>query len=159
MIPFRTVLGVLHEQEVACVIVGGVAAILHGSARVTFDLDLVYDRSFANLERIVQALAPFKPYLRGAPAGLPFSFDVLTLKQGSNFTLTTSEGPIDLLGQLTGVGDYGEVRAHAVEATLFGSTHQFLDLETLITSKRAAGRPKDLEVIAELESIRAERGR
>ena len=41
MIPFRTVLGVLNDQEVACVIVGGVAAILHGSARVTFDLDLV----------------------------------------------------------------------------------------------------------------------
>lgn len=157
MIPFRTVLGALHENEVACVIVGGVAAILHGSARVTFDLDLVYDRSAENMKRIVQTLSPFKPYLRGAPAGLPFLFDVKTLKQGLNFTLTTTEGPIDLLGELTGIGDYEAVREHALTAQLFGSTHQFLDLQTLILSKKAAGRPKDLEVIAELESIREER--
>ena len=104
---------------------GGVAAILHGSARVTFDLDLVYDRSPANLEKIVRALGPFNPYLRGAPPGLPFKFDVQTLRQGSNFTFTTSEGPIDLLGQLSGVGDYRAVRANAIEAELFGAAHQF----------------------------------
>ena len=156
MTPFRTLLLALRENKVACVIVGGVAATLHGSARLTFDLDLVYERSAENLQRIVKALGPFKPYLRGAPPGLPFLFDAETLKRGLNFTFATSEGPIDLLAELTGVGDYTVVCGHTVEAQLFGAGHAFLDLETLIVSKRAAGRPKDLEIIAELESIRRE---
>ncbi|HEX8172339.1 MAG TPA: hypothetical protein VF824_17530 [Thermoanaerobaculia bacterium] len=85
-----------------------------------------------------------KPYLRGAPPGLPFTFDVETLRRGLNFTLTTDAGPIDLL-------------AHAIPAILFGAACSFIDLDTLIASKKAAGRPKDLETIAELEAIREER--
>ena len=157
MIAFQRLLESLHRNEVAFVIVGGVAATLHGSARVTFDLDIVYDRSPENLERIVAALSPLAPYLRGAPAGLPFRFDVETLKRGLNFTLATSDGPLDLLGELSGIGSYAVAREHAVEARLFDAVYHFLDLEALIVSKKAAGRPKDLEAIAELEAIREER--
>ena len=141
------------------VIIGGLAATLHGSARVTYDLDIVYDRSPENLSKIVAALEPYKPYLRGAPAGLPFNFDVETLKRGLNFTFTTTVGPIDLLGELAGIGPYQSVRAHSDEANMFGGAYLFIDLEALIISKRAAGRPKDLETIAELEAIREERRR
>jgi len=157
MIEFRALLESLHGQGVAFVIVGGIAATLHGSARLTFDLDIVYERSRENLDRIVAALAPFRPYLRGAPEGLPFKFDAETLKRGLNFTLTTSDGPIDLLGEISGVGNYAVARQHSAEAHMFGGTYYFLDLETLIISKRAAGRPKDFETIAELEAIRQER--
>ena len=157
MIEFRALLESLHGHGVAFVIVGGIAATLHGSARLTFDLDIVYERSRENLDRIVAALAPFRPYLRGAPEGLPFQFDAETLKRGLNFTLTTSDGPIDLLGEISGVGNYSVARQHSAEAHMFGSTYYFLDLETLIISKRAAGRPKDFEAIAELEAIREER--
>ena len=156
---FDALLSALSTNGVNFIIVGGVAASLHGSARVTFDLDVVYDRSAANLGRIVTALAPFQPYLRGAPPGLPFRFDVESLKRGLNFTFTTTEGPIDLLGELAGVGAYDSVRAHAVEASMFGSSYLFIDVETLIRAKKAAGRPKDLETIAELEAIREERAR
>ena len=93
----------------------------------------------------------------GAPPGLPFRFDVETLKRGLNFTFTTTVGPIDLLGELAGVGPYDAVRARANRATMFGGTYLFIDLEGLIASKKAAGRPKDLETIAELEAIREER--
>ena len=157
MIQFRNLLASLHSNQVAFVVIGGVAATLHGSARVTSDLDVVYDRSPENLERIVTALAPFQPYLRGAPPGLPFKFDAETLKRGLNFTFTTTEGPIDILGEVSGLGMYKVVREHAVEAELFGVTQLFLDLDALIQSKRAAGRPKDLETIAELEAIRKQR--
>ena len=157
MIQFRTLLSALQSHDVAFVIIGGVAAVLHGSARVTYDLDIVYQRDSENLERMVRALAPYEPYLRGAPPGLPFTFDAKTLERGLNFTLTTSQGPIDLLGELSGVGTYREVRERAVEAQLFGATFLFLDLEALIASKRAAGRAKDLEAIAELEAIREEK--
>ena len=138
-------------------IIGGVTATLHGSARVTFDLDIVYERTPENLARLVSALTPFEPYLRGAPAGLPFRFDVETLKRGLNFTLTTSDGPIDLLGDLSGIGTYAAARERSDQAEMFGGTYYYLDLEALIVSKKAAGRPKDFEAIAELEAIRDER--
>ena len=157
MIQFKALLSNLQTENVSFVIIGGVAATLHGAARVTFDLDVVYDRSSENLERIVRALAPLQPYLRGAPPGLPFKFESETLRRGLNFTLTTSEGPIDLLGELTGIGSFSEVLANSVTAQLFGAEYRFLNLEALIASKRAAGRPKDFEAIAELEAIKQER--
>ena len=156
-VEFRALLESLRESGVDFVIIGGIAATLHGSARITFDLDIVYERSAQNIERVVAALTRFKPYLRGAPPGLPFKFDAETLKRGLNFTFTTSDGPIDLLGEVSGVGGYAVARRHSQEAQLFGATYYFLDLDTLIISKKAAGRPKDLETIAELEAIREER--
>lgn len=154
---FKALLSSLTVNNVEFVIIGGLAATLHGSARVTYDLDIVYNRTSENLSRIVAALSPFQPYLRGAPAGLPFKFDVETLKRGLNFTFTTSAGPVDLLGELAGIGSYEAVRARANTAEMFGGTYLFIDLEGLIASKKAAGRPKDLETIAELEAIREER--
>lgn len=59
------------------------------------DLDVVYERSADNLNRLVEALGPLSPYLRGAPPGLPFAFDVATLRRGLNFTLVTTLGDID----------------------------------------------------------------
>lgn len=154
MIDFERLLHTLSSGGVSSVIVGGVAATLHGSARLTTDLDIVYERSAENLRRLVESLAPLKPYLRGAPPGLPFRFDEQTIRAGLNFTLITSAGPIDLLGEMAGVGTYAALTGHTVEVSLFGSTYRCIDLDTLIAAKRAAGRPKDLEVIAELESIR-----
>ncbi|HKO56787.1 MAG TPA: hypothetical protein VJ276_13005 [Thermoanaerobaculia bacterium] len=157
MIEFRRLLESLSRNEVAFVIVGGIAATLHGSARLTFNLDIVYERTPQNLDRLVAALTPFEPYLRGAPPGLPFKFDAATVKRGLNFTLSTSDGSIDLLGEVSGVGDYAMARRRSDQADLFGGTYDFLDLDTLIISKKAAGRPKDFEAIAELEAIREER--
>lgn len=72
MIEFRRLLESPARNEVAFVIVGVIAATLRGSARLTFDPDVVYERTPANLERLVAAVLPFTPYLRGAPPGLPF---------------------------------------------------------------------------------------
>ncbi|MEW5918138.1 MAG: nucleotidyltransferase, partial [Gemmatimonadota bacterium] len=76
MTDFGKLLGALSDAGVAFVVIGGVAATIHGSARLTQDVDVCYQRSDANLARIVKALARFNPYLRGAPAGLPFEFSV-----------------------------------------------------------------------------------
>ena len=99
MIDFRRLLAALIEEKVEFVIVGGVAATLHGSARLTSDLDIVYGRSREDTRRLVAALAPLKPYLRGAPKGLPFHLDVETVRAGLNFTLTTDAGPLDVESQ------------------------------------------------------------
>jgi hypothetical protein len=146
----------LQDTGVEFIIVGGVAARAHGSARVTDDLDVCYARHPANLERVVRALAPLKPYLRGAPPGLPFEWSVRTLQAGLNFTLTTSAGAIDLLGEIVGGGRYEQLLPHTLSITLFRREVRLLDLPWLIHVKRAAGRPKDLEVVAELEALREE---
>ena len=64
------------------IIIGGVAASAHGSARFTNDIDFVYRRTPENLARLVDTLAPYEPYLRGAPPGLPFRWDAETIRHG-----------------------------------------------------------------------------
>jgi hypothetical protein len=81
-----------------------VAGNAHGAIRNTRDLDLVYSRSKASIARLVSALAPFAPYIRGAPPGLPFIWDEKRIAMGLNFTLTTTVGEVDLLGEVTGGG-------------------------------------------------------
>ena len=156
MIDFERLLRALAANDVSFVIVGGVAATLHGSARLTTDLDIVYARDPQNIARLAAALAPLEPYLRGAPPGLPFRFDSETIARGLNFTLTSKAGPIDLLGEMQGVGAYESVVTRSIEVELFGIPCRCITLEALIVAKRAAGRPKDFEVIAELESLRDE---
>jgi hypothetical protein len=146
----------LNKAGVEYVVVGGLAATVHGSPRLTQDLDIVYSRTPENLERLVRAVAPFRPYLRGAPPGLPFIFDARTLKSGLNFTLVTDLGWMDLLGEVTGGGGYDRLLPHSRDTTLFGAQIKVLGLDKLIEVKRAAGRPKDFETIAELEAIREE---
>jgi hypothetical protein len=149
----RGLLEALAGAGVGFVVVGGVAATAHGAARVTYDLDLVYSRERGNLERLAAALAPDSPYLRGAPPGLPFRWDAETLERGLNFTLTTDLGPLDLLGEITGGGRYEDLLPDTVEVELLGVRCRCLGLRRLIEVKRAAGRPKDFEAIAELEAI------
>lgn len=78
MTDFKALLRVLSEAGVDFILVGGVAATVHGSARLTLDVDVVYSRAPSNLDRLVVALTPHHPYLRGAPAGLPFRWDAVT---------------------------------------------------------------------------------
>ena len=157
MTDFEALLGTLVGQGVEFIIVGGVAATVHGSARLTQDIDVVYARSDENLERLVKALESHEPYLRGAPPGLPFEWSMSTLRRGLNFTLTTTFGDIDLLGEITGGGGYEDLLSHSFEIDLFGQRCRCLELPWLIHTKRAAGRPRDLEAIAELEALQEER--
>ncbi len=157
MTNFPRLLEVLVSSGVEFIIIGGVAATAHGSAHVTVDLDIVYRRTPENMARLAAALAPHQPYLRGAPPGLPFRFDIDTIKRGLNFTLVTDLGDLDVLGNTTGGGTYDALVTRSESRQLFGLEVRFVDLETLIYLKRAAGRPKDLERIAELEAIVEER--
>ena len=153
MTDFGRLIAALVDADVAFLVVGGLAANVHGSGRLTSDVDVVYDRSPENLRRLTAAVAPLSPYLRGAPPGLPFTFDERTLAAGMNFTLVTRVGDLDLLGEIAGGGGYDALKPHSVPIELFGRTVWCLDLPTLIRVKRAAGRAKDLEVVAELELL------
>ena len=146
----------LIHCKVEFVLIGGLAAIARGSNRATFDIDVVYERSAENMRRLVDAIGELDPYLRGAPPGLPFVWELATIQQGLNFTLTTRIGDIDLLGEAAGDGRYESVFPDSTEIQLFGQTCRCVTVERLIALKRAAGRPKDFETIAELEAIRDE---
>ncbi len=157
MTDYPKLLRLLAEHEVGFIIIGGAAATLHGSSRLTQDLDVVYQRSPENIARLAHALKEQSPYLRGAPPGLPFHWSEATIRMGLNFTLQTSLGQLDLFGEVTGSGRYEDLLDHSIEVELFGLRCRCLDLETLIRVKRAAGRPRDLEAVAELEAILQER--
>lgn len=153
----ESVARLMHDHGVRCIVIGGWAAIVHGAARSTNDVDLVYARDRANIQLLVDAIRPHQPYLRGAPPGLPFQWDERAIQAGLNFTLTTTIGDLDLLGEVTGGGTYEELLPFTEEKEAFGVRCRFVTLEKLIYLKRAAGRPKDLEVIAELEALLEER--
>ncbi|MBA2493676.1 MAG: hypothetical protein H0V31_03135 [Acidobacteria bacterium] len=135
------------------VIIGGVAISIHSTGYVTRDLDFCYLRTTQNLKKIVSAFAPFNPHLRGFPEELPFVWDERTLQNGTNFTLKTTIGDIDLLGEVAGVGSFEAVKKESILTRLYGCDVRVLTLEGLIKAKRAAGRTKDLLVLPELEAL------
>jgi predicted nucleotidyltransferase len=154
---FRDLLPLLIRNHVRFIVIGGGAAIAHGSARATYDVDVVYARDPENIRHLAAALQPHQPYLRGAPRGLPFRWNEQTIRAGLNFTLTTDLGDLDLLGEVTGGGTYDQLLPASEELDAFGVRCRFVTLDKLIQLKRAAGRPKDLEAIAELQALLEER--
>jgi|SRR5437870_10491537 len=159
MTDYRELIRTLAANDVKYIIVGGAAATAHGSSHLTEDLDLVYQREAENIRRLVKTLAPHQPYLRGAPSGLAFKWDEETIWHGRNFTLTTAFGSLDLLGEITLGGNYEKLLPYSVRLEVFGHECLCLGLERLIEVKRAVGRLRDLEAIAELQAILEERNR
>ena len=144
----------LRNHIVDFVLIGGAAMSIQGSAHVTQDIDICYSRSKSNVERLVEALSPFHVRLRGAPEGLPFRFDAETLAKGLNFTLTTDLGDINLLGEVPGLGDFPRVKAESEVVQVYGADCLVLTITGLVKEKRAAGRPRDLAVLPELEALK-----
>lgn len=150
---FETAVRALCDAGVDFVIIGGVSATFHGSARVTYDLDICYSRDAENLRRLAAALAPFHPRPRDFPAGLPFVWDDGTLGRGTVFTLQTDIGEIDLLAEVAGLGLFADVVNHSIVVDAFDRQVSTLNIHGLIRAKRAAGREKDMAALPELESL------
>jgi len=153
MVKVEELIPLLHKNNIKFIIIGGQAAVLQGSGFVTADIDFCYSRDKNNLENIVIALSPFKPTLRGADKNLPFIFDPKTLEMGMNFTFSTDIGDIDLLGEVTGIGNYEDTLKYSETLDIYNLPCKVLTLEGLIISKKASTRQKDLIVLKELEAI------
>ncbi len=146
----------LSDHKIRFVVVGGVAAAAHGSSRVTNDLDICYDAlSRDNLVALGSLLARWSAYPRGIESGLPFIMDDRTLLGAPVLTLSTTEGDIDVMDRIAGVGDYAAVRKHSEKIAALGVSFRVLDLPSLIKAKRAAGRPRDFDHLPELEALLA----
>jgi len=155
---FASMLSGLTKKKVRFVVVGGVAAAAHGSSRVTNDLDICYDaEAAANIAALASLLAGWDAYPRGIEKGLTRSFimDDRTLRNAPILTLTTSEGDIDVMDRIAGVGPYDAVRRHSERISALGVRFRVLDLPSLIKAKRAAGRPRDFDHLPELEALLA----
>ena len=151
-----SLLSMLHgltSAKVDFVVIGGVAARAHGSPRITEDLDVCYSAVKVNLDRLAGLLCLWHAYPRGVDAGLPFIIDRKTFETTPVLTLATDEGALDLFDVVDGVGNFDAVRRASV--TVDGGSVQFLalDLPALVKAKKAAGRPKDLDQLPELEAL------
>lgn len=155
---FPRILSALADEEAQVILIGGLAAVLQGVPYVTNDIDFVYALTDENRGKLVRALTPLQPRLRvGGMAdedarALPWRFDVRTLRDSPNLTLETDAGSIDLLASVPAIGGYEQVRQVSVVLSAFGLEVATLDLPGLIASKRAAGRPKDLMALPQIEA-------
>lgn len=146
----RPILDALLAHEVDFVLVGGLAGVVRGSSYPSYDVDVAYERSRENLERLAAALHE----LRGAPKDLPFILDAKTLQNGNHFTLDTGFGSLDILADPDGAPSYGELKRAAGDPLPFeGVAITVASLDHLIAMKEAAGRPKDLLMASEYRVI------
>jgi len=144
----------LGRHHIDCVIIGGVAATLHGSALPTSDLDVCYARTTSNFEKLAIALQSVHARLRDSPSDLSFRLEAETLRSGLNFTFSSDIGDLDLLGEVQGIGFFDSVSEGAATMSLLGYEFRVISLDKLIMAKRATGRGKDLLAVMELEAIR-----
>ncbi len=150
---FFGVLSVLTRYEVRFVLIGGLAARLHGSPTVTLDIDICPARDEQNLQSLVRALQSIDAKLRGVEEVVPFLLDTKSLSRGVNFTFTTTMGALDVLGEPAGTQGYEDLVPNAVEMIIDGITVLVASLEDLMRMKEAAGQPKDrieLEILGAL---------
>jgi hypothetical protein len=150
----RAILKVLTDAGVEFVLIGGQAATAQGSTTVTIDIDVVYSRERANLERLAGVLRQLGATLRGADPGLPFRLDAETLHRGLNFTFQTRLGPLDCLGEASGDFTYHRLAANADVYEIAGVRVKVASLDDLIQMKRAAGRVKDRIEVENLSALR-----
>jgi hypothetical protein len=146
------VLEVLERHDLRYVVIGAVAAIIHGYPLPTMDLDITPARDPDNLERLAGALRELEARLRVPRGpGVPFPIDAVMLSRGELWTLTTKSGPLDLVYLPAGTQGYDDLRRDAKEIDIGGLTVPVASLPDIIRSKEAAGRPKD---IAQLPALR-----
>ena len=152
---FASMLQGLRSSDVKFIVVGGVAATAHGSRRVTDDVDICYDASSPNVVKLAGLLKKWEAYPRGIERGLPFFMDERQFRTTPIMTLTTSEGFLDVLDMVKGVGSYADCADRSKSVEGFGIRFRVLDLAALIDAKKAAGRPRDIDQLPELEALLA----
>lgn len=148
------VLALLGDAAADVVVIGGVAVIFHGGDHFTKDADFALSRRRENCRRIAEALAPYHPKPVDWPEGVPYVWDEQMLMNSTNLTLETDLGRIDFLAEPDGAPPYETLKERAVRFDLEGREVLVASIDDLISMKKAAGRPKDLAHVAELETIK-----
>ena len=150
------ILKALLDANVDFVLIGGLAAQVHGSPSLTRDVDLCVDLDRDNLEHLASALETLAAIRRGLPEGVRAPLDVRALRAGDLFTLRTRYGDLDLLAHPDPDLDFASLATRSITAELFGFRIRVASLEDLMAMKRAAGRPKDRIELEILGALREE---
>jgi hypothetical protein len=149
----------LLAYKVDFVLIGGLAARLHGSPTVTDDLDVCHDRRPANLKRLAKALAEMDATLRlpDPDEKVDLPLDERLLAVTDNLTLKTDFGNLDLLARPAGMEGYDDL-VRGAETVKLERTMKIAiaGIDDLIRMKRAAGRPKDLIEVEVLTALQDE---
>ena len=148
----------LAEAGVDFVIVGGFAAVTHGSSYLTRDVDICAVLTPENVERLRQALADWNPRHRMTPQKLSFLEHPPEGQPVNNLYLETDHGVVDILSSVLGVGDFQRLNESAEHIEVNGRTYAVMSLRDLVRAKEALGREKDLLTAKELRAIAAKRG-
>jgi hypothetical protein len=143
----------LTARGVDYVLIGGIAAVLHGSSRNTFDLDICFATDPGNLEALGAVLVGLRARLRGVEEDVPFVPDAATLRKVQTLTLATDLGDFDVLSRPDGAPGYEALRRAADRYDVGDFSVLVASVADLIAMKRAAGRDKDLLDVGELEAI------
>ena len=151
----EAILRTLHENEVQYVLIGGLAATLHGSPYVTTDADIVPARDTENLVRLAQALSDLQARIRveGEPEGIPFDISVSTLAGVETLNLVTRSGDLDLTFIPSGTQGFTDLRRGASDIVIHGVRVSVASLADVIRSKEAANREKDRLVLPTLRQL------
>ncbi len=132
---FREILEVLNQHEVEYIVVGGVAAVIHGAPTTTFDLDTLVRLDDANAERLLRALSQLEARFREHHETIrPTIGDIL-----AGGLLMTRAGPLDVLGFIGEQQRYEDLLAVSSEFGMSIGSLRVLDLEALIAEKEAHG--------------------
>ena len=158
----RELLATLEAHHVDYIVIGGLAAVLHGSTLSTGDADICPEPSGDNLNRLADALGELKARIRveGDPDGLEFSVDAASLARMAMLNLTTVFGDFDISFAPAGFSGYDELVTHAIEVSVGAVAVKVASLADVIRSKKTADRPKDrlaLPILYALEDEIAKR--
>ena len=142
----------LVEARVEFVLIGGFAAVAHGSTLVTRDVDICCRFSESNLKRIRDALIDLHPVHRNRPDP-PFDLTPEQCASLTNLYLKTDLGALDCLGEVLGVGDFDAVLKRSIEVELPFGRCLLLDIAGLISAKEAMNRDHDRITVRQLKEI------
>ena len=148
-------LRLLSEHGVDFVVVGGFAVVAHGGTLVTQDLDVCCSFLSKNLLRIQDALKEVHPVHRMTPKRLPLQLTKDNCHGLKNIYLDTDIGQLDCLGMILGVGDFQKVKKRSFLVNVDGYELRLLELDALISAKKAMNRPRDQEAVLQLEAIQS----
>jgi hypothetical protein len=156
----EAILEVLERHRVRYVLIGGLAATIHGSPHVTTDVDITPATSPTNLARLSAALKELEARIRvaGEPEGLPFDHDAASPARGQIWNLVTTSGDLDISFVPSGTHGYDDLRRDAIELDILGVQVPVASLADIIRSKEAADRPKDRLTLPVLRRILEEGG-
>jgi hypothetical protein len=148
----RELMAELALSGVDFVVVGGIAAAAWGSLRETTDLDVLCASNPENRACLAQSLTRLRAVLRGS-RNPPRTIEPQLLEGISVCAFQTDRGELDVIFDALGF-TYDTVVEAAVPVTVEGTQVRFADIGSLIDMKTTAGRPKDRDVVAELEALR-----